>query len=107
MSYEHPLLHDIFFSLGYATVLHFPQTFDSLEQSPSNTVDFPMHISLAHMCHVNSQCRELGQMYFKDNEGPMRQINGMDKSTLSGPHHCIKNMFSSSSFLINAKLQFF
>lgn len=96
-----------FFSLGYATVLHFPQTFDSPEQSPSNTVDFPMHISLAGICHVNSQCRELGQMYFKDNEGPMRQINGMDKSTLSGPHHCVKKhvlLFFFFFFLINSSL---
>lgn len=74
MSYVHPLLHGcvlfFFFFPKTATVL-LPHAFDRLEKSPSNIVDFPMHISPSSMCHINSQCRELGQLYFKDNEGPL------------------------------------
>ena len=49
--------------------------------------------SLSGTCHVNSQCRELGKLYFKDSEGPREQTNLNGKYAKSvcflinpGPH---------------------
>lgn len=79
-----------FFSLFFQetlTVLFFPHASDSLEQSLSNSVDFPMHMFLLSMYHVKSQCQELSKLYFKDSEGPVGQTDLQVKSTLIMPNH--------------------
>lgn len=47
-------------------------------------------ISLSSMCQVNSQCRELGELYFKDSEGPMGETILNVKSPLVGLHYYAK-----------------